>query len=271
LLSVIGRLELLARPAIGVVGARNASAAGQRFAREMAWDLGRRGYLVVSGLARGIDAAAHGGALETGTAAVVGGGAAVVYPAENRALHEDIAARGAIVAEMPWGTVPQARHFPRRNRLISGMSAGVLVVEAALRSGSLITARLAAEQGREVFAVPGSPLDPRCRGTNDLIRNGAVLTETAEDVTAALGRTPGLVVGEPRRTRFAGPTVEPPDPTELDSATHAILELLGPTPVEADDIVRSAGFPLGTVSLVLLELELSGRIERLAGGRITRR
>ena len=176
LISVKGDTTLFARNALAIVGARNASANGRRFARDIALQLGQQGLLVVSGLARGIDGAAHDGALATGTVAVVAGGIDQVYPEENRALHEQIAERGVIVAEMPVGTEPQARHFPRRNRIISGCALGVLVVEAALRSGSLITARFALEQGRDVFAVPGSPLDPRCRGTNDLIRNGAILT-----------------------------------------------------------------------------------------------
>jgi DNA processing protein len=184
---VVGRAELLGSPIVAVVGARNASANGRRFCRDLAAALGQRGVVVVSGLARGIDAAAHLGALETGSIAVVAGGVDVVYPEENRGLHEALAREGAIVAELPLGTEPQARHFPRRNRLISGMALGVVVVEAAARSGSLITARFALEQGRDVFAVPGSPLDPRCRGSNDLLRHGAILTEGAEDVLSQLG------------------------------------------------------------------------------------
>ncbi len=186
-LSVLGRPELLDQPAVAMVGARNASANGRRLARELAAGLGRAGLVVVSGLARGIDAAAHLGAIETGTAAVVAGGVDIVYPEQNRGLYDALRRQGAIVAELPLGSEPQARHFPRRNRIISGMALGVLVVEAAARSGSLITARFALEQGREVFAVPGSPLDPRCRGANDLLRRGATLTESAEDVLAQLG------------------------------------------------------------------------------------
>ena len=186
LLGVIGHAHLLERTAIAVVGARNASLNGRRFARRLAGDLGSGGLLVVSGLARGIDSSAHEGALETGTAAVLAGGIDVVYPEEAAGLYADIRERGVLMSEMPPGTRPQARHFPRRNRLISGLSRGVVVVEASPRSGSLITARLALEQGREVFAVPGSPLDPRARGTNDLIRQGATLTESADDVFAVL-------------------------------------------------------------------------------------
>ena len=184
---------------MAVVGARNASANGRRFGRDLAAALGQGGIVVVSGLARGIDAAAHLGALETGSVAVVAGGVDVVYPEENRGLHEALARQGAIVAELPLGTEPQARHFPRRNRIISGMALGVVVVEAAARSGSLITARFALEQGRDVFAVPGSPLDPRCRGSNDLLRHGATLTESAEDVLSQLG--PQLNARQRRRPR----------------------------------------------------------------------
>ena len=272
LLTLLGHPELPARRTIAVVGARNASAAGQRFARELAWDLGRNGFLVASGLARGIDAAAHGGALDSGTVAVVAGGVDVVYPEENRRLYDEIATRGLIVAEMPVGTVPQARHFPRRNRIISGLSVGVVVVEAALKSGSLITARFAAEQGRDVFAVPGSPLDPRCRGANDLIRHGATLVESVDDILGALSDgTTGRGFAEERRSRF-GPTVQSPaEPSEaeLDEARRRILSLLGPTAVTVDELLRSGALAPSVVAVILLELELAGRIERHPGGRIS--
>lgn len=186
-LAVRGNVELLARRSLAIVGSRNASISGRRLAETLAADLGRAGLVVVSGMARGIDAAAHRGALPTGTVAVVAGGIDVVYPPENASLYEAIAMAGAVVAESPPGVQPLARHFPRRNRIIAGLSAGVLVVEAALHSGSLITARLALEQNRDVFAVPGSPLDPRSRGGNDLIRQGGVLTESADDVLSTLG------------------------------------------------------------------------------------
>ena len=185
-LGCLGHAHLLRRPTVAIVGARNASANGRRLARQLAAELGEAKLLVASGLARGIDAAAHEGALETGTAAVVAGGVDVIYPEENTGLYEEIRSRGVIISEIAAGTVPQARHFPRRNRLISGMARGVLVIEAALRSGSLITARFAADQGRDVFAVPGSPLDPRARGCNNLIRQGAVLVESAADVLDVL-------------------------------------------------------------------------------------
>jgi DNA processing protein len=266
LLSMHGDPALLRRRTIAMVGARNASAAGQRFARELAWDLARAGFLVVSGLARGIDAAAHGGALETGTAAVIAGGIDVVYPEENRRLHDDIATRGLLIAEMKIGTVPQARHFPRRNRIISGMAEAVIVVEAALKSGSLITARRAAEQGREVLAVPGSPLDPRCRGTNDLIKTGAALIENAEDVIAALpNRAPTL--REDRR-HFAGRAAAEPDRDTLDQARARLVEQLGPTPAPLDDLIRNTGLSPGLVATILLELELADRVVRLPGNRV---
>ena len=268
LITVLGRTELLTRRSIAVVGARNASAAGQRFARELAWDLGRNGLVVASGLARGIDAAAHGGALDSGTIAVVAGGADIVYPDENRHLYDEILTRGTVIAEMPIGTVPQARHFPRRNRIISGLALGVVVVEAALKSGSLITARFAGEQGRDVFAVPGSPLDPRCRGANDLIRHGATLVESVDDILGALAPSrPGLA--EDRRSRFGPGATPPPPPSDsaLNEAQHEILALLGPTPVTVDEMLRASDLPPATVALVLLQLELAGRIERHPGGR----
>ena len=270
LLSVVGDARLLQRRAIAVVGARNASANGRRFARDIAAELGRSGFLVVSGLARGIDAAAHHGALETGTLAVVAGGVDVVYPEENRPLHEAIAEHGVIVAELPVGTEPQARHFPRRNRIISGVSLGVLVVEAALRSGSLITARFALEQGREVFAVPGSPLDPRARGANDLIRGGASLVEGIDDVLNALGGQ----LTEPRRPVFTRPVSTPitdgnDSESQTDAARAKVLEGLGPSPVLVDELVRQCQLSPAIVATILLELELAGRLERQPGNRVT--
>src|SRR5215469_9762503 len=237
LIAVKGLAQLFERPAIAVVGARNASANGRRFARDIALQLGQQGLLVVSGLARGIDAAAHQGALASGTAAVLAGGIDQVYPEENRALHEEIAARGLLIAEMQVGTEPQARHFPRRNRIISGASLGVLVVEAAARSGSLITARFALEQGREVFAVPGSPLDPRCRGTNDLIRNGATLVESVDDIIRTLAPTMGTALSERPRDRFAPAATAAMGDGEVGRARAKISELLSPTPVAVDEII----------------------------------
>jgi len=266
LLSLKGRAELLSRPAVGIVGARNASAAGIRIAREMAAALGAAGLLVVSGLARGIDAAAHRGALATGTAAMVGGGADVVFPPENESLQAEIGEEGAILAEMPVGTRPLARHFPRRNRLISGASLGVVVVEAALKSGSLITARFAAEQGREVMAVPGSPLDPRARGCNDLIRNGATLVEGAEDVLSVLRGLSGAL--EAPCPVWLDAPVETADEAELGPLRALIAERLSPVPAEVDELVRQSGASAAAVLTVLLELELAGRVTRLPGGRV---
>ena len=269
LISILGHLHLLEKSAIAVVGARNASINGQRFARKLAADLGRGGKLVASGMARGIDASAHEGALETGTVAVLGGGVDVVYPKENARLYEEIVARGAVISEMPPGTEPQARHFPRRNRLISGMSRGVAVVEASPRSGSLITARMALEQGREVFAVPGSPLDPRAQGCNGLIRQGAVLTESAEDILSALDdlfRTP---LAEPPAADLGAPPPGPPGEAEIDAARAEIEECLGPAPVSVDEIIRNRQFSPAVVSMVLLELELAGRLERHPGNQVS--
>lgn len=266
-LALHGHRHLLERPAVALVGARNASSGGRTLARRLARDLAEAGWLVVSGLARGIDAAAHEGALEGGTAAVLAGGVDVVYPPENAALHEAVAARGLLLAELPPGVEPQARHFPRRNRIISGLCLGVVVVEAAPRSGSLITARLAAEQGREVMAIPGSPLDPRARGCNDLLRQGATLVESAEDVLQALaGQRPPL--REPTGAGFEGPEAVEPVAGELDSARAALRELLSPTAVPVDELLRQCQFSAATVSLVLLEMELAGLIERRPGNRV---
>jgi DNA processing protein len=223
---------------------------------------------VVSGLARGIDAMAHEGSLGGGTIAVVAGGADVVYPEENRALQERIRAEGLVVAEMMPGTVPQARHFPRRNRIVSGLSLGTVVVEAAERSGSLITARFAAEQGREVFAVPGSPLDPRCRGCNGLIREGATLVENAEQVLEGLGRLGGL--GEPRADVGVSPPIER-DEKEVDKARSAVLGLLGPSPVAVDELIRQCHMSAPAVLAVLLEAELAGRLDRHPGNQVSLR
>ncbi len=263
LVTVKGRLELLEQPMVAIVGARNASAAACRFARGLAHELGREGIAVVSGLARGIDSAAHDGSLEAGTIAVIAGGIDIAYPPENAARQQDIAERGLLIAEMPPGTEPRARHFPYRNRIIAGLGAGTVVVEAAPRSGSLITARLAGEAGREVMAVPGSPLDPRAQGCNQLIRDGATLIQTAADVIEAV--RPGL-------GQVANPFVpfEHAEPVEAEPDLRAAIEgLLGPSPVAVDEIVRQSGAPTGAVQLILLELDLAGRLERHAGGRVS--
>ncbi|GAB4572380.1 MAG: DNA-processing protein DprA [Rhodothalassiaceae bacterium] len=262
-----GALSLLERATLAIVGARNASSAGRHMAQSLARSLGSADLAIVSGLARGIDTAAHQGALESGTIAVVAGGIDVFYPRENEALQRAIAERGLLISEEPLGVQPTARHFPKRNRIISGLSLGVLVIEAAERSGSLITARLAGEQGREVFAVPGSPLDPRTRGTNSLLKAGAHLVETADDVTDILS---GLAppVSEP----VSGGWRAPPAPeAEIPEGAHdALLELLSFTPTRIDDLARDSGLPAGVVLAVLLELEIAGRIERLPGARAVR-
>jgi DNA processing protein len=277
---LIGDAALLDRASVAIVGSRNASLNGSRFAEQLARDLGAAGFVVVSGLARGIDAAAHQGALATGTIAVLAGGADVIYPPGNTDLYHAIKVHGAIVAEMPAGMPPQARHFPRRNRLISGLSLGVVVVEANLHSGSLITARCALDQGREVFAVPGSPLDPRARGCNALIRQGAVLTESVDDVLNVLAPAgTGVRPAAARLTAAATPAPNadaPPVATEsaadagvdADAARAAILALLSPVPVAVDELVRRCGLPAATVHTALLEWELAGRIDRHPGNRV---
>lgn len=259
-----GDTALLERPAVAIVGARNASAAAVRFARGLAADLGDAGFVVTSGLARGIDAAAHEGALANGTVAVIAGGIDVCYPPETAALQDRLGREGLVVAEMPFGTQPQARHFPRRNRIIAGLCAGTVVVEGALRSGSLITARLAAEAGREVMAIPGSPLDPRAQGCNQLIREGATLVQSAADIAEALS---GFASGSFRSQ--AAPAYEaPPTATVRDNEVLAVEALLSPTPVAIDELVRLSEMPSAAVAAVLLDLELAGRIARHAGGRV---
>ncbi len=262
LLVAKGDARLLDRPAVAMVGARNASASACRFARSLAHDLGLQELVVVSGLARGIDSAAHDGALETGTIAVIAGGIDVVYPPENKARQEALFERGLVLAEMPPGTEPRARHFPYRNRIIAGLALGTVVVEAAPRSGSLITARLAAEAGSEVMAIPGSPLDPRARGCNQLIRDGATLVQTAEDVVEAV---------QPLKPRVAAAASRyEPMIDQLDGeAADSVEALLGPSPVPVDELIRLSGASSGAVQMALLELDLAGRIDRHAGGRVS--
>lgn len=253
-----GDAGLLQRPCVAVVGARIASAGGQRIARGLAQQLGQAGHVVVSGLARGIDAAAHEGAMPTGTVAVLGGGVNDIYPPEHADLYTRLTQGGCVVSESPIGARAQARDFPRRNRIISGLSRGVVVVEAEIRSGSLITARLAAEQGRDVFAVPGSPLDPRARGPNELLRQGAILCEGIDDITRAF---------ETLRTLREPPA--PPlrfdDPLD-DAVLDRVAALLSPTPTPRDEIARALGVSAAQVAAALLELSLAGRAELLPGG-----
>lgn len=256
-----GNAHLLAREAVALVGARVASAAGQRFARGLAAELGGAGRVVVSGMARGIDGAAHEGALPSGTVAVLAGGIDDVYPPEHRGLYARIVEAGCVVSEREPGRAAVARDFPRRNRIIAGLSRAVVVVEAELRSGSLITARLANEQGREVLAVPGSPLDPRARGTNDLIRQGAAICEGADDVLRALEGLRGL--GEPEPPAYR-PATDDPDATLVE----CVAALLSPTPVSRDELVRAAAAPAPAVFAALVELSLAGRAELLPGGMV---
>ncbi len=261
----LGQLELLTRPMIALVGARNASSLGLRMAKRLSEGLGEVGICVVSGLARGIDAAAHEAALPTGTIAVQAGGIDVIYPQENTALARQMAETGLRLTEAPPGTQPQARHFPARNRIISGLSAGVVVVEAALKSGSLITARDALDQGREVMAVPGHPMDGRAGGCNALIRDGATLVRGSEDVLAALN------------ARAAPPEPHPaPPPPPTSRAVKSgdlgakILERLGPSPSAEDQVIRDLDVPAAAFSQALTALEIEGRIERHRGGLISR-
>jgi len=260
-----GHTQLLAKDSIGIVGTRNASAAGLKIAQMIAAGLSEAGVVTVSGLARGIDAAAHAASLKGGTIACIAGGMDITYPRENAALQERIAKEGLLVTEMPLGTEPQARHFPRRNRLISGLSLGTLVVEAALRSGSLITARLAGEQGREVFAVPGSPLDARAGGANQLLREGAVLVESAADILNELSSLRNRSMREPSGMPLFEHAAKNPS---LDAASRQkVLDLLSPSPMPVDDLIRLSGLAAGAVAAALLELELAGLAVRYPGGR----
>jgi DNA processing protein len=260
----LGDITLLRRRGVAVVGARIASAVGRRFAREIAGELGREGLVVVSGLARGVDSAAHEGSLATGTVAVLGGGVGDIYPPENEALYGEIARRGCIVSESEPNRRAQARDFPRRNRLISGLSLAVVVVEAELKSGSLITARLAAEQGREVLAVPGSPLDPRARGCNDLIRQGAAICEGAEDVLRAIEPLRGFAARQPDLFEHAA------EDAASDALRESVFELLSPTPVAIDELARLARAPTAMVLAALLELAIADRATLLPGAMVAR-
>jgi DNA processing protein len=298
LIAVRGSTELLAKPAVAIVGSRNASAAGLSFTERLARQLGEAGYAVVSGLARGIDTRAHRSSLETGTVAVLAGGQDRIYPADNEPLlHAIVDKGGAVISEMPMGWEPRGRDFPRRNRIVSGLSYGVVVIEAARRSGSLITARFALEQGREVFAVPGSPLDPRAEGTNDLIRDGATLCTSAENVIDVLeplvaagprldsdirdsgGEAeveelwdefdlPGVAPAPRRAARFDADRPET-EPDSDGSGPEKLIALLGPSPIAVDDLIRQSGLPIRTVQMTLLELEIAGRLERHGGNAVS--
>jgi DNA processing protein len=268
MLSIKGEPAVFSLPPVAIVGARNASLAGVKMARTLAASLGAEGFAVVSGLARGIDTAAHQGGLSTGTIAVFAGGLQRPYPPDNAVLADEIAGRGgALVSEMPFGWEPRAQDFPRRNRIIAGLSLGLVVVEAALRSGSLISARLATEMGRLVFAVPGSPLDPRAAGCNALLKEGATLVTEWEDVVNAIRPLSGRPVSLP------GGLAEPPDfgstPPAGEAERASVVEALGPTPVSIDELIRHTGLPAAQMFMILLELDLAGRLERHAGGAVS--
>ena len=270
LICVKGREELLTANCIAIVGARNASAVGRKIARLLANELGRNNYVIASGMARGIDTACHEASLETGTIAVLAGGLDVIYPPENSQLHRRIGEDGVLVSEMTLGTKPKAEFFPRRNRIIAGVSLGVVVVEAALRSGSLITARMAGEQGREVFAVPGSPMDPRAAGTNKLIKDGAVLTCKARDVldvTESMPSSATLLRQEMDQPAYDNQLSGEP-PQIAGTERENIAGLLGPVPIEIDELIRESGLTTQVVLTILLELELAGRIERHPGPKV---
>ena len=265
-MSYRGAAHLLRQPAIAIVGARNASINAQRFAQSLAEELSGEGYVIISGLARGIDAAAHNGALASGTVAVIAGGIDVTYPPENAELQESIAETGLVLAEMPPGTQPTPRHFPIRNRIISGLALGVVVVEAAERSGSLITAREAGERGGEVMAVPGSPLDPRSAGCNHLIREGATLVRGTADILECLARPRMATLPDPADWREA--RLSPGTPEAVDRCRDAILGALGPESTDIDEVIRWCGAPAATVLAAILELEIAGRVTRHHGNRV---
>ncbi len=270
LISVMGASAILQQPMIAIVGSRNASVSGRKIAAKLARDLGARGLAVVSGLARGIDAAAHEAALESGTVAVFAGGLDRIYPPENAPLAQRIIAEGgALISETQLGLEPRARDFPRRNRIVSGLSLGVVVIEAADRSGTLITARFAGEQGRTVFAVPGSPLDPRAAGTNRLLKDGATVVTEVDDIVAVVEPMLRAPLAAPVRTFREHAASPPQEIAGIETARGRVIEALGPAPIDVDDIIRFTGLKPSEVQLVLIELDLAGRIERHAGQRVS--
>ncbi len=272
LLYAKGDRGLFDRAAVAVVGSRQCSAAGAKLARHFSIELGRAGYVVASGLARGIDGVAHEAALEHGTIAVLAGGIDNIYPPENETLHHRIAERGCLLTEMPIGFTPRGKDFPRRNRIISGISLGVLIIEAARRSGTLVTARYAAEQGREVFAVPGHPLDPRAEGTNKLLKSGATLVTDADDLISALAPMTSRPAAMPyaEEPHAEKPTAPPLTPLSLSSTDlDRVLVALGPAPVDVDSLVRATGLAIRSVQIALIELSLAGRISRHGNGLVS--
>lgn len=268
-ISILGNIKLAHKSCIAMVGARNASLNGRKFAEKLATELGQQGQTIVSGLARGIDTAAHMGSLASGTIAVVAGGIDVIYPEENTKLYEQIKEQGLIIAESPFGQVPFAQSFPRRNRIVSGLSKGVIVVEATMRSGSLITSRLAGEQGRDVYAVPGHPFDPRAAGPNHLLREGATLVRNAGDVLETLLSYSGNTLREPKppSARFDGPVLN--DNEKPENAADLVIEHLSFSPVPVDELIRACHLTIPVVQTILLEMELAGRVKRHAGNRVS--
>ncbi len=269
LLAVRGDTSVFAKPVVSIVGARNASVTGSRFAAMIAREIGEAGYAIASGLARGIDTAAHRGSLSTGTIAAYAGGLDRPYPPENIRLADEIVERGGtLISEMPFGWEPRARDFPRRNRLVAGLAHGLVVVEAAMRSGSLISARLAAEMGRVVFAVPGSPLDPRAEGANKLLKDGAVLVTEARDVLAHLAPMTGGIAAQPAQSSLPLPDLAESEPAG-DDDRRKVLEALSATPTEIDALMEHSGLSASRLAMVLLDLDLAGLVERHAGGRVS--
>ena len=264
LLTVKGQLDLLQKPTFAIVGARNASAMGKKLAYTFAQGLGQEGWIIASGLARGIDTYAHQGSLETGTIAVLAGGIDQIYPQENEELHRQIEKEGVLIAESPFGTQPQASLFPRRNRIISGVSRGTLVVEAALKSGSLLTATHTLEQGRDIFAIPGHPLDPRARGCNKLIKNGAILVETLADILQEIYPDKVFI---PFQEEIGFQESSPP--LTLEKIRHFIYETLSFVPINVDEVIRECQLQASDVWSVLLEMEIAGRLERHPGGKVS--
>ncbi len=277
LIYVRGRDDLLQKPAVAIVGSRLASAAGLKLAAKFAHELGQAGLTICSGLARGIDGEAHRASLDSGTIAVVAGGVDIVYPPEHADLHQEIAEKGVVISMMPCGFQPRGKDFPRRNRLIAAVSLGILVMEAARRSGTLTTARFAGELGRDVFAVPGHPLDPRAEGTNSLLKSGAILTTQPEDVLETLQPLTGIGSGQFRelaQTDIAPASASPPPlaAAEADGSTRqALINLLGPAPVDFDALVRASSLPVQLVRAMLIELDLAGRIDRHGNGLVSLR
>ncbi len=270
IITVMGHTHLWKKPLIAMVGARNASASGCQLAQKLAKDAGDNELITISGLARGIDTFVHKGSLTSGTIAVIAGGIDNIYPPENKMLYAQIKEMGCVISEQPFGAVPFAGAFPGRNRIIAGMSMGTIVVEASPKSGSLITARLAGEYGREVFAVPGSPLDPRSKGCNQLLKQGATMVENIADIIQATAHLRGRAMAETPAARFTGNTnAELPAESELEKARTTITEKLGYSPVDVDEIVSQSGYSASIVLTILLELELAGRLRRNAGNKVT--